>query len=278
MLSCALVGAVVVGAFALPTSQLTLLSHTDGSPVASSFVVTLPVSATDAAHDNAARQNDLAWTFGGKGQRGWAIYLPLIQRLIGTGDEADTDGFANAVMRWQKSAGANAGGVIDEPTLMKMIAEWQSRRLRDRSYPTPEQLLTAPAAEFYDPARPDDQRQIERQTYAAYKEMLAAAARDGVAGCGSYLQLISAFRSRERQEQLRRESPQSGRAGLAVNSPHFTGRALDLYVGGDPVEAKDPNRLTQTRTPAYRWLVANAERFGFRPYFFEPWHWEFVGK
>jgi LAS superfamily LD-carboxypeptidase LdcB len=26
---------------------------------------------------------------------------------------------------------------------------------------------------------------------------------------------------------------------------------------------------------AYRWLVRNAERFGFCPYFYEPWHWEY---
>jgi LAS superfamily LD-carboxypeptidase LdcB len=59
-----------------------------------------------------------------------------------------------------------------------------------------------------------------------------------------------------------------------VNSPHFTGRALDVYVGGDPVDTKDANRAIRS-TPAYQWLVRNAERFGFRPYY-EPWHWEYV--
>jgi LAS superfamily LD-carboxypeptidase LdcB len=32
-----------------------------------------------------------------------------------------------------------------------------------------------------------------------------------------------------------------------------------------------------TRQPTYRWLVRNAGRFGFVPYVFEPWHWEWVG-
>jgi LAS superfamily LD-carboxypeptidase LdcB len=91
-----------------------------------------------------------------------------------------------------------------------------------------------------------------------------------------YFKIISSFRSREYQEELRRKSPNSGSAGLAVNSPHFTGRALDIYVGGDPVDTKDSNRAIQVDTPAYRWLVHNAERFGFRPYFYEPWHWEYV--
>jgi LAS superfamily LD-carboxypeptidase LdcB len=91
-----------------------------------------------------------------------------------------------------------------------------------------------------------------------------------------YFKIISAFRSREYQDRLRREAPNAGSAGLAVNSPHFTGRALDIYVGGDPVDTRDANRAVQVETPAYRWLVRNAERFGFRPYFYEPWHWEYV--
>jgi LAS superfamily LD-carboxypeptidase LdcB len=47
-------------------------------------------------------------------------------------------------------------------------------------------------------------------------------------------------------------------------------------VGGDPVETKDPNRALQVQTRVYQWLVRNAERFGFRPYYYEPWHWEYV--
>jgi LAS superfamily LD-carboxypeptidase LdcB len=92
-----------------------------------------------------------------------------------------------------------------------------------------------------------------------------------------YLKIVSSFRSREYQEDLRRQSPNSGRAGLAVNSPHFTGRALDLYVGGEPVETKDANRAAQVQTKVYLWLVKNADRFGFKPYYYEPWHWEYVG-
>src|SRR5258707_428721 len=62
---------------------------------------------------------------------------------------------------------------------------------------------------------------------------------------------------------------------LAVNSPHFTGRALDLYVGGDPVDTGDANRAVQVNTPVYKWLVKNADKFGFYPYYYEPWHWEY---
>jgi LAS superfamily LD-carboxypeptidase LdcB len=99
-----------------------------------------------------------------------------------------------------------------------------------------------------------------------------------LAASEKYLKIISAFRSREYQDRLRKLEPGAGRAALAVNSPHFTGRALDLYVGGEPTITKDSNRALQTETRAYRWLVRNAERFGFCPYFYEPWHWEYCAQ
>ena len=137
--------------------------------------------------------------------------------------------------------------------------------------------MIAPSSDFYDTGRADELRQVERNAYTAYKEMYAAAAAElNLKSNSRYLKIVSSFRSREHQDRLRQQSPNSGRAGLAVNSPHFTGKALDIYVGGSPVDTKDSNRAIQVNTPAYRWLVRNAERFGFRPYFYEPWHWEYV--
>jgi LAS superfamily LD-carboxypeptidase LdcB len=177
--------------------------------------------------------------------------------------------------------------VLDDETLYAMIKMWQDARLKDRSLAQPDELLTAPVSDFYDPTRAEELRQVERRTYAAYKRLVAAAVADRSLGLArakggqlasdeKYLKIISAFRSREYQEKLRREQPNVGTAGLAVNSPHFTGRALDLYVGGEPVETNDANRSQQVETPVYQWLVRNAERFGFRPYCYEPWHWEYV--
>lgn len=151
----------------------------------------------------------------------------------------------------------------------------------------PDELLTAPATDFWDSARPDDLRRVEREAYAAYKKMVAAAVADkslnlktdgqgNLAPEEKFLKIVSAHRSREHQERLRAASPNSGRAGLAVNSPHFSGRALDIYVGGEPVTTRDDNRALQVKTPAYRWLVKNAAKFGFKPYFYEPWHWEYA--
>ncbi|HEX6717110.1 MAG TPA: D-alanyl-D-alanine carboxypeptidase family protein, partial [Pyrinomonadaceae bacterium] len=234
-------------------------------------------SFATAATTNATLRNDLTWTFGGKQQRGWYLYDLLITKTLNTQHEATTSDFAAALASWQKKRGLSADGVLDEDVLMSLVSQWQSNRLKDRAYATPDQLMIAPTSDFYDPSRPDELRQVERKTYTAYKEMIAAALADPELKLEGhkYFKIVSAFRSREYQDNLRKKSPNAGSAGLAVNnSPHFTGRALDLYVGGDPVDTKDSNRAIQVNTPAYRWLVHNAERFGFRPYFYEPWHWE----
>ncbi len=245
----------------------------------------VPAGLQAAAFENANFKSSLDWTFGAKPQRGWYVYVPLIQRTIGTEAEPETAEFARTVFDWQQKSGLSPSGVIDTETLLKMVGFWQSRRLNSSRYPSEDELIPAPITDFYDPTRDSSLLQIERETYDAYKKMLAAAAKDlklkttktgELAPDEKYLRIISAFRSREYQEQLRRASPNSGRAGLAVNSPHFTGRALDIYVGGEPTITKDPNRAAQVNTPAYQWLVKNAERFGFYPYYYEPWHWEYV--
>src|SRR6266550_7757710 len=240
----------------------------------------------EAAKRNALLSTSLTWTFGSKKQQGWYLYTPLIKRLIDTKQDPAGVQFARAVARWQAKSALKPSGVIDEETLYAMIKTWQDARLKDRTVARPDQLFTAPLSDFYDPTRAEELRQVERRTYAAYKRMVSAAVADRSLGLAhkrgdlasgeKYLKIISAFRSPEYQEKLRRESPNSGSAGLAVNSPHFTGRALDLYVGGEPVDTRDSNRALQVQTPVYRWLVRNAERFGFRPYCYEPWHWEYV--
>lgn len=240
-----------------------------------------------AAEENATLRNELTWTFGGKQQRGWYLYDSLIQKTLNIQDEPSTPDFAQATSAWQRPKGLNPNGVLDEDSMMALVAQWQSLRIKDRTPATPDQLITVSSSDFYDSERLPELRSVERKTFAAYKQMIAAAVADPtlnlkhsasgeLAEGEKYFKIISAYRSREYQEELRRKSPNAGSAGLAINSPHFTGRALDLYVGGDPVDTTDANRAIQVKTPAYQWLVQNAERFGFRPYFYEPWHWEYV--
>ena len=115
---------------------------------------------------------------------------------------------------------------------------------------------------------------------AAWRTLRAAAEADGVA-----LKIISAFRSVERQAEIVREKLARGLTLDAIfsasappgYSEHHTGRAVDLGTpGAQPLEEDFED------TPAFRWLSANAGRFGFvlsfprdnpHGYVYEPWHW-----
>jgi len=250
--------------------------------------VETPASAfAGAALSNAKLRNSLQWTFGGKTQTGWNIYVPLISHTIGTESGPDTADFALALSKWQEKSGLPVSGVLDSDTLESFTKYWQSRRLGRAGLSASDLLLTAPIVEFYDPSRSPDLLQLERATYAAYKKMIAVAAKElnlkitnsgELASTEKFLKIVSAYRSPEYQEALRKKEPNAGRGALAKNSPHSTGHALDIYVGGEPVKTEDSNRLIQVQTVAYKWLVKNAEKFGFYPYFYEPWHWEYVPK
>jgi hypothetical protein len=64
-----------------------------------------------------------------------------------------------------------------------------------------------------------------------------------------------------------------GRKWLAYNSPHETGLAIDIGVGG-----LWPSRSTapaQKKQPLHKWMIEHAHEFGWHPYKVEPWHWEF---
>lgn len=133
-----------------------------------------------------------------------------------------------------------------------------------------------------------DRRIRLRQAAAAkYKEMVAAAQRDGVS-----LVAISGFRSLKEQQQLffgvKAQRNQSAAERAALSAPpgyseHHTGYAVDIGDGALPATNLTPN-FENTR--AFQWLEANAARFSFELSFprdntqgvsYEPWHWRFVG-
>jgi len=276
-----------------PSGEATQASSVESLPASAKVAPKATSSASEfsafalAATRNAELQNNLGWAFGGKSQRGWALYTPLIANLVGCKDDVAGE-LAMRVSAWQQVNGVASTGVLDGDTWSRMVTTFQSQRMKRQPPASEDQLVTIPVSDCYDPSRPEELRKADRESFAAYKKMIAAAAADKSLGLAltadgqlaegeKYFKVVSAFRSREYQDQLRKQSPNSGRAGLAVNSPHNTGRAFDLYVGGEPVSTKDENRALQTRTAAYRWLVKNAARFGFRPYFYEPWHWEYAG-
>lgn len=216
------------------------------------------------------------WSFG-RSQKGFEIYIPLIQSTIGTSAHYDTVAFANALKAWQKKQGYDLpNGVLDLSAFYFLKDYWQAERNMKGAFKE-RRMVQISAADRYDPNRENSLSMIGEKTYAAYQEMLAAARKDGLGE--KDLKIVASNRTPARLKMLQQNSSWKS-VGFTVagkTSVHFSGRALDLYVGGEPVSSSDKNRRTQIKTKAYQWLVKNGTKFGFRNYFFEPWHWEYVG-
>ena len=90
-----------------------------------------------AAASNATLRNELIWTFGGKQQRGWYLYDLLIDKTLDTEHDTITDDFAATLAGWQKRRDLGADGVLDEDSLMALVSQWQSNRLKIRTPATP---------------------------------------------------------------------------------------------------------------------------------------------
>jgi D-alanyl-D-alanine carboxypeptidase len=116
----------------------------------------------------------------------------------------------------------------------------------------------------------------------AWRAMRSAARAHGVG-----LEIVSAFRSVDRQVDIVRDKLACGvslEAILAVSAPpgyseHHTGCAVDVAAEGAALL-----ELEFEQTPAFRWMTENANAFSFflsfprdNPYGydFEPWHWCF---
>lgn len=116
-----------------------------------------------------------------------------------------------------------------------------------------------------------------------WRALRAAALAEGIE-----LRIVSAFRSVERQAEIVRAKLARGLSLediLCVSAPpgyseHHSGRAVDVTSAGLP-----PLEVEFEDSPAFRWLSANARRFGFFLSFprqnrfgfaYEPWHWCFA--
>ncbi|MBC8121192.1 MAG: D-alanyl-D-alanine carboxypeptidase family protein [Gemmatimonadaceae bacterium] len=127
---------------------------------------------------------------------------------------------------------------------------------------------------------------LRKQAATQYERMRLAARAEGVGLIG-----ISGFRDESYQEKLfTRQLGKQGTASTAtrVNAPpgyseHHTGYAIDI---GDASNSGSDAQLIFERTPAFRWLVRHAGRYGYEMSFpkqtsqsvsYEPWHWRFVG-
>ena len=241
-----------------------------------------------AAARNAASVYSLPQDLFGRPETGWAIYAPRIALTAGAGGGADTPAFAHAVSRWREAHGLGAAGEVDAPTLQAMKAGWQAARpfvaLRGRGVcpdPPPTAALAALTAQESYGGRP---LQLRRGALRAYRRMVRFARRSEpeLRARPDLLKIFSAYRSPERDAARCAAEGNCQGVVRAACSAHRTGLALDLVLDTAPGygvdSSADPNRLAMARGFAYRWLLAEAPRFGFVNYGLEPWHWEWTGE
>jgi LAS superfamily LD-carboxypeptidase LdcB len=102
--------------------------------------------------------------------------------------------------------------------------------------------------------------------------LLAAAEKDGVILAGG------GYRDPAAQRRLRRQNCPSANSPASACSPptakpgqslHEQGLAIDFTYNGTTINSKS--------SPAFQWMAANAERYGFYNLPREPWHWSVNG-
>lgn len=257
-----------------------------GPKPGSRLACTEPASATAPAAQNMTSLYALEFAPFGRVEHGWAIYAPAVEHEVGSLCPADTPGFAAALARWQAGHGLPADGAMTPKTFAAMKAAWQGRRpfVRLRAagvcpVPPPESRLAAvPAGDKAD-ARPVE---LRAGALKAYQRMVRDARRSEPTIGADPLLIFSGYRSPDYDAARCAEQQNCNGVVRAECSAHRTGLALDLVLDslpGQPVDSSaDVNRLAMVNGLAYRWLVANAARYGFVPYVFEPWHWEWTGE
>lgn len=248
-----------------------------------------PSNARQAAELNAGSIDTLAVSPFGHVETGWRTYAPLTAHEVGTRCAPETAGFAEALARWKSAHSLAYDGTMDGQTLVVLKGAWQERRpflmARVRKEPCPD----PPDPTALESVRPSESHYgkpilLRPEVLAAYRRMAAAARRDlpELAADPMLLTVFSGFRAPD--YDLAQCTAQGGCDGVAragACSSHRTGEAIDLVIGNAPGArvdtASDANRLYLSRTRLYQWLVANADRYGFINYPYEPWHWEWTG-
>tara|TARA_R110002051_G_scaffold90127_1_gene158760 strand:+ start:123 stop:1019 length:897 start_codon:yes stop_codon:yes gene_type:complete len=239
---------------------------------------------------NAISVYALEWAPFGQVEWGWETYLPLIQQELVTTCAAGSPAFAEALAGFQARYNIPATGVFDLPTFQVFKGLWQERRpfIMARyngggACPEPPPLNQLAYLVTEEEHADRLTRLLRRDVLDAYRAMVAAARAEvpDMTDDPELLQIFSGFRDPEADAARCAIENNCDGVRRASCSPHRTGTAVDLYVGqiiGLGVDSTMPaSRLHMTRGATYRWLVRNAGRFGFVPYVYEPWHWEWVG-
>ena len=237
---------------------------------------------------NAASFERMEWAPYGAAEWGWATYLPLIQNELGTDCPPASPVFARALATFQAAYGLPPNGWFDPATFQVFRGVWQERRpfvmarVRQEPCPDPPPLYQLGYLVAEEEHADRLTRLLRRDVLDAYRRMVAAARAEvpEIDADRELLQIFSGFRDPEADAARCAASGNCDGLRRAVCSPHRTGTAVDLYVGqlmDLGVDNTSPaSRQHMSRGATYRWLVRNGGRFGFVPYAYEPWHWEWV--
>ena len=182
----------------------------------------------------------------------------------------------------QDQVGVIGGAVTDLKKLSKtdpeLLAKYSKVFFLSDNY-APARLVAIPSTYEYNEKK---QLQIIPEVLPFLQKMLNQAKADGIA-----LYVDSAYRSFNTQGALKGQYTFTYGAGTANSfsadqgySEHQLGTTIDLITTGTGGVLDG-----FSHTPAYKWTVANAYRYGFilsypqnnGYYVFEPWHWRFVG-
>jgi D-alanyl-D-alanine carboxypeptidase len=241
-----------------------------------------------AAQANGLTLTTLAWAPFHRPETGWAVYAPRISQEIQTTCPPDSAAFAQALARWQGVRRLPATGQLDGPTFGLMSTSWELARPFVRLSQTGV-CPPAPADTNLAWALPDEGYarkpiQLRPGVLTAYRQMVAdaRAASPAIAADHRLLSIFSGYRSPDSDAARCARDNNCENITRAACSAHRTGLAMDIYLGaapGSPPElSDDANRLYQSKSAAYAWMIANAARYGFVNYPFEPWHWEWTGE
>ena len=160
--------------------------------------------------------------------------------------------------------------MVDAPFVPVAVERPGGGRIADKTPPDPADIVVVEGLQRTVP--------LHRLAAGAWAALTAAGRSAGHPA--PLLLPVSGYRSAEEQIWLWDAAlvkyADPGIAELWVARPgtsaHQTGRAVDCHLG-DPIESEYAGRMRAL--PVHRWLVDNAEGFGFYPYDAEPWHWEY---
>jgi zinc D-Ala-D-Ala carboxypeptidase len=239
-----------------------------------------------AARQNTVSLTQLSWNFYGRPETGWDAVATHIAHDLETACPVTSPAFATALQAWQRRNGIAASGRMSRETLHLFVEKWQHKRLLRHGFGKPYRGCKYGPQEalvMIEPSHDRTSRQImlvnkiDPKAYAAYRKMFSVARTELGVSDGDMLRIFSAHRPPDYNQKLCDMDGRCDGVQRAICSLHFTGRALDLVVGGKNGDTSHENRTLQSQGIAYGWLLKNAGKYGFVNYAFEPWHWEYVG-